>query len=102
MADQQEPVSLASTFPNPPLFWNDFTPENVARIEELRKNYGEDHGGHVPARIPDVPEYLTNLQPPPEPSDGSWRVFGDHYTVSSTPHLGVCHPGHLFLSQRRI
>ena len=81
MAEQQEPHSLASTFPNPPPFWKDFTPDNIARIEELRKAYGKQHGNETPARIPGVPEDLINLQPPAEPIDGRWRVFGDHYTV---------------------
>lgn len=35
----------------------------------------------VPVRIPDVPEDLVNLQPPAEPEDGRWRVFGDYYMV---------------------
>jgi mediator of RNA polymerase II transcription subunit 7 len=84
MADQQEPHSLASTFPNPPPFWKDFTPENIARIEELRsraKGHDGDGGETPPVRIPDVPEDLINLQPPAEPKDGQWRVFGDHYMV---------------------
>lgn len=81
MADPQEPHSLASTFPNPPPFWKDFTPDNIARIDELRKAYSNHHQGETPHRIPGVPEDLANLQPPAEPTDGRWRVFGDHYTV---------------------
>ncbi|KFH43983.1 Mediator of RNA polymerase II transcription subunit-like protein [Hapsidospora chrysogenum ATCC 11550] len=84
MADQEEPHSLASTFPNPPPFWKDFTPENIARIEELRsraQGHDGDGGETPPARIPGVPEDLTNLQPPAEPKDGRWRVFGDHYML---------------------
>lgn len=81
MADQQEPHSLASTFPNPPPFWKDFTPDNTARIDELRKAYGNHHDGETPHRIPGVPDDLTNLQPPAEPVNGRWRVFGDHYMV---------------------
>lgn len=86
MADQ-EPHSLASTFPNPPPFWRDFTPERVARIEELRSNRAEDRPEDAAAiaagtaRIPDLPEDLVNLQPPREPVDGRWRVFGDQYMV---------------------
>lgn len=84
MADQEEPHSLASTFPNPPPFWKDFTPEKISRIEELcgRARGHDGEGGETPpARIAGVPEDLINLQPPAEPKDGRWRVFGDHYMV---------------------
>ncbi|KAJ9144119.1 Mediator of RNA polymerase II transcription subunit 7 [Pleurostoma richardsiae] len=83
MADQQPTQSsLASTFPDPPPFWQDFTPEKISRIEELRKaaGAGVDAGATV-ARIPDVPGDLVNLQPPAEPQDGRWRCFGDLYTL---------------------
>ncbi|KAF4469027.1 MED7-member of RNA polymerase II transcriptional regulation mediator complex [Fusarium albosuccineum] len=82
MADQQEPHSLSSTFPNPPPFWNDFTPDRISRIEELRAAHVNQHGGDpLTVRVPDVPEELINLQPPTEPADGRWRVFGDHYML---------------------
>lgn len=85
MADQQEPHSLASTFPNPPDFWKAFTPDRLARIEELRRAHAtdedEDDEGADAVRIPNLPEDLIALQPPPEPADGRWRVFGDQYMV---------------------
>ncbi|KJZ73797.1 hypothetical protein HIM_06915 [Hirsutella minnesotensis 3608] len=85
MADQ-EPHSLASTFPNPPPFWKDFTPDKLERIQQLRTAQGggdREAGGNnaPPVRIPGVPEDLINLQPPPEPVDGRWRVFGDQYML---------------------
>ncbi|KAH6609960.1 med7-member of rna polymerase ii transcriptional regulation mediator complex [Trichoderma cornu-damae] len=82
MAEQQEPHSLASTFPNPPDFWKAFTPDKIAKVGELRRAHaaGDEEGAdHV--RIPDLPEDLMALQPPPEPADGRWRVFGDQYMV---------------------
>lgn len=80
MADQQEPHSLASTFPNPPPFWKDFTPDRVTQFEGLRTAHTVDASASV-VRVPGVPEHLINLQPPPEPVDGRWRVFGDQYMV---------------------
>lgn len=81
MADQ-EPHSLASTFPNPPSFWKDFTREKIARIQELRSAHSVGSAGEETLlRVPNVPDHLTNLQPPPEPVDGRWRVFGDQYMV---------------------
>ncbi|PHH63919.1 hypothetical protein CDD81_5367 [Ophiocordyceps australis] len=82
MADQ-EPLSLASTFPNPPPFWRDFTPENIARIEELREKHArqdKDASGAV-LRLQDVPPDLANLEAPPEPTQERWRVFGDQYLL---------------------
>lgn len=86
MAEQQEPHSLASTFPNPPDFWKAFTPDRIARIEELRRAHAADEymdaeGADADVRIANLPEDLIALQPPPEPADGRWRVFGDQYMV---------------------
>lgn len=87
MADQppQESNTLSSTFPNPPPFWKDFTPDKIARVEALRTQHAQQHGSGGDAstmtRIPGLPEELVNLQPPAEPADGRWRVFGDTYMV---------------------
>ncbi|KAG6030827.1 hypothetical protein E4U41_007755 [Claviceps citrina] len=79
MADQ-EAHSLASTFPNPPPFWKDFTPDRVARVEDLRSAFAGDSSASV-VRVPGLPEELAHLQPPSEPADGRWRVFGDQYML---------------------
>ncbi|KAK2012124.1 MED7-domain-containing protein [Colletotrichum eremochloae] len=87
MADNPEEPSqnaLSSTFPNPPPFWRQFTPENLSRIEELRKSQAEKDGIAVkdlPVRLPDIPEDLMHLQPPAEPPAGTWRVLGGNYTL---------------------
>lgn len=88
MADQEEPRSLSSTFPNPPPFWRDFTPERIARIAELRREHngggkGREGIDEPVKQIPGLSDDLANLQPPPEPEDGRWRVFGDQYMVRS-------------------
>ncbi|KAF4595719.1 mediator of RNA polymerase II transcription subunit 7 [Ophiocordyceps camponoti-floridani] len=66
---EAEPHSLSSTFPNPPPFWHDFTPEKTARAETLSSN------------AESLPPDLVNLRPPREPADGRWRVFGDQYML---------------------
>lgn len=86
MADQEQPQQsqLAAAFPNPPPFWRDFTPANIERIEKLHDAIpalGNDDP--LTRRIPGVPQELINLQPPAEPADGKWRVFGDQYKVCS-------------------
>ncbi|KAK2594198.1 Mediator of RNA polymerase II transcription subunit 7 [Conoideocrella luteorostrata] len=83
---EQEAHSLASTFPNPPPFWKDFTPDRVTRIAELRSSFAgaaadDDHASAPAVQIPGLPEELANLQPPSEPADGRWRIFGDQYML---------------------
>lgn len=94
MDEQQEPHSLASTFPNPPDFWKAFTPDRIAKIEELRRAHAADEGSDVEGadtdvRIANLPEDLITLQPPPEPADGRWRVFGDQYMVCIAGHAST-------------
>ncbi|KAM3443809.1 hypothetical protein MY4824_000257 [Beauveria thailandica] len=87
--EEQDGASLSSTFPNPPPFWRDFTADKVARYEQLRNEYDEDEAektatdeNYKPqSRIPNLPEELMHLQPPDEPADGRWRVFGDQYML---------------------
>lgn len=86
MAEQdpqaQSRSALASTWPNPPPFFRDFTDENLARFKQLADSQSEPETEGAPVkRIPDVPAELANLQPPAEPADGVWRVFGDQYSV---------------------
>lgn len=87
MADQdpqqQSRSALASTWPNPPPFFHDFTDENLERFRQLTESQPEAGDGAPVRRIQGVPAELTNLQPPAEPADGNWRVFGDQYAVRS-------------------
>ncbi|KAI3324348.1 MED7-domain-containing protein [Xylariaceae sp. AK1471] len=80
---EEEQQHAAATWPPPPPFWKDFTPEKVARIEDLRKETAERLGIQDPlkVRLVGLPRGLRNLQPPPEPEDGEWRVFGDRYRL---------------------
>jgi mediator of RNA polymerase II transcription subunit 7 len=81
MAEQtSEAAQVAVTFPDPPPFWRDFTPDRLRTLETLRKERG---AGSDNARLADIPADLINLQPPAEPADGTWRVFGEEQTVSS-------------------
>lgn len=96
--EEQEAVSLSSTFPNPPPFWKDFTADKVARYEQLRKEHDGKDGdkankseGFKPlARINNLPDELIHLQPPAEPTDGRWRVFGDQYMVRCQTPQNSC------------
>ncbi|KAI1116546.1 mediator complex, subunit Med7 [Nemania sp. NC0429] len=78
-----EQHQLAATWPPPPPFWKDFTPENIAAIEERRKEAAERSGEQdvSKVRLDGLPRELRNLQPPAEPDNGEWRVFGNKYTL---------------------
>ncbi|KAI2617761.1 MED7-domain-containing protein [Hypoxylon sp. NC1633] len=80
---EEEQAQVSSTWPSPPPFWRDFTPDNIERINELRIEQAEKEGikDSSQIRIPDLPRELRNLQPPVEPADGVWRVFGDTYRL---------------------
>ena len=84
--DSQQPTrsALASTWPNPPPFFEDFTEEKLEQFRQFVESQPKagDQSDNAPvARIPNIPTDLINLQPPAEPEDGKWRVFGDQYTV---------------------
>lgn len=85
MADQ--PQAHTSTFPTPPQFFQNFTAENISRIEELRAaQAGPDYSPIDPAtalpiRLLDLPPELRFLQPPEPPADGIYRCFGEIHNV---------------------
>ncbi|KAF7861940.1 hypothetical protein EAF04_007821 [Stromatinia cepivora] len=91
MADQQQPQpnSIAQVPPGPPLFWKQFTPDNLERIEKLRAdkipNYkiADNSTYKLPPRIPDFPTELRYLQPPEPPATGIYRTFGQVQTIEN-------------------
>ncbi|KAI1824270.1 MED7-domain-containing protein [Xylaria intraflava] len=88
--EQRQQQQVAATWPPPPRFWKDFTPDNIARIELLQRESAERLGIQDPRnlRLDGLPRELRNLQPPAEPEDGEWRVFGDRYKLEDEPpHL---------------
>lgn len=81
MDEQQEAKTVP--FPNPPAYlWQDFTSDNVRRIDEIRASQQSNAGEQQPhARLPHIPADLVNLNPPPEPTDGKWRLYGGQYDL---------------------
>jgi mediator of RNA polymerase II transcription subunit 7 len=97
MADQQQqdPTKVLSTFPDPPPFWQDFTQANLERVDQLRRDHATQTGVDASAilRFPNIPEDLINLQPPAEPVDGKWRLYGEELRVRGWKLLGPsCRP----------
>ena len=96
-AAEDDSSKVAALFPDPPSsLWKSFTPENVARFEALRRDYAHRNGLDVDAvfRIPDIPEGLADLQPPPEPEDEKWRLYGQTQSVSHA--LSAPTPSHVW------
>ncbi len=96
MDEEENPNAVSSTWPPPPPFWKSFTPENLSRIDELRKQKAEAEGINEDdyrcrakiLRVDDAPWELRHLQPPPEPENGAWRLFGATYRlVDDLPRL---------------
>ncbi|KAK3343107.1 mediator of RNA polymerase II transcription subunit 7 [Neurospora tetraspora] len=89
MADTEEDNSaLASFFPDPPLFWKAFTPSNLQAFAELKQQYASQQGIPVEdvVRIPNLPadSDLIYLQPPAEPKDGTWRLYGEPQSLEES------------------
>lgn len=78
---------VTALFPDPPQFWKAFAPDNLSRFETLKQEYADRHGvsPDTVIRVPDLPEDLLYLQPPPEPEGQKWRLFSEPLSVRH-PH----------------
>lgn len=80
-----DPSKVTALYPDPPPFWKAFTDGNIARYDALKHEYAARQGLDVDTilRIPEIPDDLIYLQPPAEPADTRWKVFGEPQSVSA-------------------
>lgn len=84
MAEEQESQPLKATFPAPPPFYKHFTQQNLARLSEIHdvSHKAEQRGDEKPkSDSTALPPELRFLTPPEPPTEGTYRVFGDHWEV---------------------
>ncbi|PYI05394.1 mediator of RNA polymerase II transcription subunit 7 [Aspergillus sclerotiicarbonarius CBS 121057] len=91
MADAGQPRTLAIAFAPPPPLWKHFTPDNLKKLEEIKKEASKGEDGKPqrrkwsPAelRALDLPPELRFLVPPEIPSSGHYSVFGELQNLST-------------------
>jgi mediator of RNA polymerase II transcription subunit 7 len=88
MADGGQQRALTTAFAPPPPLWKHFTPENVKRLNEIKKEASKGEDGKSqkkkwsPAELRSltVPPELRFLLPPEIPSE-QYSVFGEVQNV---------------------
>jgi mediator of RNA polymerase II transcription subunit 7 len=92
MAEAGQPRALNTAFAPPPPLWKHFTPGNLKKLEEIKKEASKAEEGKPrkkewpPAdlRSLTLPPELRFLVPPEIPS-GNYSVFGEVQNVRYTP-----------------
>ncbi|KAK3349803.1 MED7 protein-domain-containing protein [Lasiosphaeria hispida] len=80
---EEDSSKVTALYPDPPPFWKAFTAENLSQFDSLKQEYADQNGldADSAVRIPDIPENLNYLQPPPEPTESKWRLFSEPQTL---------------------
>lgn len=88
--------ALTAAFPPPPPFWKHFTPENLEKLEQIKKESTASKEEYrkkkwTPAELQalKVPPELRFLIPPEAPKSGTYSVFGEPQSVR---YLGSVNP----------
>ncbi|KNG90550.1 mediator of RNA polymerase II transcription subunit 7 [Aspergillus nomiae NRRL 13137] len=90
MADAGQQRPLTAFAPPPPL-WKHFTPDNLKKLDQIKKNASKNEDGKLqkkkwtPAELQalDVPPELRFLIPPEIPKSGHYSVFGELQSLST-------------------
>lgn len=91
MADGQQ-RALTTAFAPPPPLWKHFTPDNLKKLEQIKKEASKGEDGKpqkkkwtaAELRSLDLPPELRLLVPPDIPTSGQYSVFGEVQNVSTT------------------
>ncbi|PYH46460.1 mediator complex subunit MED7 [Aspergillus saccharolyticus JOP 1030-1] len=91
MAEGGQPRALTTAFAPPPPLWKHFTPENIKRLEQIKKEASKGADGKpqkkkwTPAQLRglDLPPELRFLVPPAIPTSGHYSVFGELQSLST-------------------
>ncbi|KAK4184653.1 putative mediator of RNA polymerase II [Podospora australis] len=86
MAEDDDSLRATALWPDPPPFWKDFTPENIARYDIIKQTYARrrKRDPKTVLRMPNLPESLINLQPPRRPKEGKWKQFSEQQALTDT------------------
>ena len=86
--DEAQPPELPQQLPAPPVFFREFTAENLGQLRELCTEDKSPSGGQIKESqvgydiaVDKVPETLRYLVPPKIPEDGDYASFGDQHKV---------------------
>ncbi|KAF5856957.1 Mediator of RNA polymerase II transcription subunit 7 [Aspergillus alliaceus] len=90
MADTGQQRPLTAFAPPPPL-WKHFTPNNLKKLEEIKKSASKGENGKpqkrnwtpTELRALDLPPELRFLVPPEIPKSGHYSVFGELQSLST-------------------
>lgn len=86
MEEPPQTNTIAASLPEPPPFFQHFTPSNIEKLASLRNSQPEKSShddGTKQIRLLDLPPELQFLQPPVPPTEerGKFRCFGDVYYI---------------------
>ncbi|KAK1147904.1 Mediator of RNA polymerase II transcription subunit 7 [Aspergillus melleus] len=90
MAEGQ-PRALNTAFAPPPPLWKHFTPDNIKKLEEIKKEASKGEDGKPTKkkwspselRALELPSELHYLAPPEIPTSGQYSVFGELQSIST-------------------
>ncbi|PLB41282.1 mediator complex subunit MED7 [Aspergillus candidus] len=90
MADGQQ-RALTTAFAPPPPLWKHFTPDNLKKLEQIKKEASKGEDGKpqkkkwtaAELRSLDLPPELRLLVPPDIPTSGQYSVFGEVQNLST-------------------
>lgn len=82
---------ITAAFPPPPPFWRYFTPSNLEKLETYKRQAESTVQGKAKQswspedlRRLELPSGLSYLVPPAPPKEGTYSLFGEPQSVTTT------------------